>query len=342
MNIFCPSCGSRNDGFGKFCWKCGTSLANVPRAGEPGAQAQGAPATQPATAQPPAMQPPTAQPTVAAPPPSLAPSPPTSVAGPPPAAPGARKARMSMPLLIGSFVAVLGIGAAVGIVLGTSGDTDPSPSPQDLPTAAPSLAVPTPGPIASGPIASIGPGPTSQPGPTPTPFVATPAPVSTPAPTTGAGAGKDVSNQYLSITAPADWESAVYETSLTVSPAIGGNLYLESGYLKNPETTAVFMAAEIAWYKDNYPDTKICRDEKDSTLPNGPTGRSVILCFTAKTQTGNTYPASVYIAEAMVTKGQDTILFYLSIYGPDTEWNAIVEAVKPILPSIKWKLHEGG
>lgn len=325
MNVFCPNCGSANDGAGKFCWKCGTSLAGLPGAGGPRAQ----------------TQPPAAEPPVAAPPPPLVPSPPASAAAPPPAAPGPRKARMPLPLLIGGFVAVLGIGAAVGIVLGTSGN-DPSPSPQDLSTAAPSLALPSRGPIASGPIASIGPGPTSQPGPTPTPFVATPAPATTPAPTTGAGAGKDVSNQFVSITAPADWESAVYKTSLTVSPAIGGNLYLESGYLKNPETTAVFMAGEIAWYKENYPDTKICRDEKDSTLPNGPTGRSVILCFTAKTQTGNTYPASVYIAEATVTKGQDTILFYLSIYGPDTEWDAIVEAVKPILPSIQWKLHDGG
>lgn len=236
-----------------------------------------------------------------------------------------------MPVLIGAFVAVLGVGAAVGIVLGTSGD-EPRPSPRDLPTAAPSLAVPTPGPIAS-----IGPGPTSQGGPTPSALVATPHPDPTPAPTTGAGGSQVVSMDAISITVPADWEANVYDVALSVRPTVGGILYLQSEILPNETTAAAILQDDIASMRESYPDLQICRDEQDVTLPNGPAGRSVTLCFTAGTQSGKAYAATNYVAAATITSGQDTILFYLSIFAADTEWNAALEAVIPVLASVNWK-----
>ena len=330
MNVFCPTCGSQNQATSKFCFKCGTSLANL--------------------AQPPGSATPT-EPVVPAPPPVAPPPPavqPPPVAAPPPAAPLAPvyaaqpavsmppKTRMPMPLLVGGLVAVLGVGAAVGILLGLTGDSDDDTkaSPGVVSTAAPSLDAPTPGPAVT-----IDPIPTTTVvNPTPTPNVATAPPVT---PTPAPGGTQTVAVNVVAVTVPDDWDSETGDTWVRVFPSVPGNMYLESGALETPVTTAQLMQDEIAWYEENRPDAKVCREEKDFQFHNGPAGRSVHICYTAKTTSGKTYPARLFVAAATETRDGKTILYYMSIFASTENWEGVITAVNPVLPSTHWKLYQG-
>jgi hypothetical protein len=242
------------------------------------------------------------------------------------------KARMSTPLLIGGLVGVLGIGAAVGIVLGSGGE--PTPSPGALATAAPSIDLRTPGPVVS-----LAPIPTS--GPVATPVVATPAPV-TPTPGPGGGGTQDASIDNLSITVPANWEVEPDETSITLFPAEGGYVYLESVTVSGSLTASEVLQLDVDYFKENRADTEVCGAEEDFTLHNGPAGRSMYLCYTTESQSGNSYPAILFVAAATVASGGNTTIFYVSVFAPADIWDAVLTVVQPVLPSINWKLYQGG
>ena len=344
MNVFCPNCGSQNEASNKFCFKCGTSLAGVtPVETTPTVPAPSVPVAPPA---PVAPVPIAAQPaTPAVPPPAVTPPPvpPPAVAVPPPGSAGVPpRTRLPMPLLIGGLVAVLGIGAAVGIVLGLSGDDDdPRSTIGPVSTAAPSIDPRTPGPIVS-----VDPIPTTSGGPTPapvTPRPVTPAPV-TPAPTSGGSGGgtKTVGVASVAITVPEGWESESGDTWLRVYVPSSGYAYLESGVLNNPETTEEYLQADIAYYKEKYPDLEACGKEGDFHHHNGPVGRQAYICYTAKTQSGKTFPAVRGIFVATEATEQGTILYYMTIFATDEAWDAAISAVNPLLPSTDWKLYPGG
>lgn len=247
-----------------------------------------------------------------------------------------------MPILIGGLVAVLGVGAAVGIVL-SGGDTDSTPQPSGNLLSFDPGGRPTPTPV--GPTQAPptgGPGnPTPVP-PTPVPPTPTPPPVApTPTPATSTpGGGQTVSADFVSITIPNDWTvDELTDTSVLVLTPVGGSLYLESGYLNVPQTTAEFMQGEIDRRKENFPDVTICQAETDVQLPQGPVGRSIHMCYTAKTSSGSTYQARVFVAVAISDDQKN--LYYLKAYSEASIWDDVTGAITPTLDSIKWSLFEG-
>jgi hypothetical protein len=115
--------------------------------------------------------------------------------------------------------------------------------------------------------------------------------------------------------------------------------YLESGNLDDPITAEGMMEILIADRRDSFPDVEICLDEADSVLPNGPPSRTVILCYTGQTQSGNTYPATLFL-EAGVSDG-GTTYYYLKVLSDDGIWDSVVEEVIPVFDTIRWKLYAG-
>ena len=374
MSLTCPTCGTTNEATYKFCRKCGTSLATTPPSGEETAPAPRAPdvtppdaasatpppaeagpppeppaavveerepAPPPVAPAPPVPAPPVPAPPVPAPPVATPPvaTPPVAsppVASPPPAPGRPLKPRVAMPVMIGGLVALLGLGAAVGIVLGRGTDA-PGPSASPGGTATPRPATPKP----STPTTPT-PKP-STPAPTPAPSLATPAP--TPAPSTatpGPGGTKVAGAKYVSVTVPSDWEVKAEDYAVTVFPTVGGSLYLNSGALTAadaPKTAAEWIKQAIAWRQEQFPDVKICGAEQDFQVFNGPPGRAVTLCYTATTQSGASYPATVFLFGAIVISGNDTLLFYQKIYARSDIWDDVIAALNPVLPSTTWALH---
>ena len=248
--------------------------------------------------------------------------------------------------MIGLLVAVLGVGAAVGIVLGRGPvDQDPGTKPGGTSTAE------SPRPTAA---SSLGPDRSAPPAATPsptapsTPRPSTPEPTVAPTPTTGTGGTgttKEAKARYVSVTIPTDWEVKANDYTLTAYPTVGGSLFLESGALNDagaPKTTAAWIQGEIAWRQKQFPDVKICGAEEDFTVFNGPKGRAVTLCYTATTTTGTSYPAIVHVFGAIVVDGNETLLFHQKIYAKADIWKEVVAAVNPVLRTTQWSLFEGG
>lgn len=346
MSTFCPSCGSTNEATYKFCRSCGTPLAPLAGA-EAVAPAPPEPTTEPAAQQEPAAPPP-AEP--AAPPPPMPPAapPPVAPAAPPapPAAPAAGQPpgpRVSPPVMIGLLVAVLGVSAAAGIVLGR-GPVDPAPS--TTPGRASASQAPGPSPRQSlapneSPSPTASPRPSQPPPATPEPSEAGPTPS---AGTGDNGATKVVKAEYVSVTVPVAWEVEAEQFTLAVYPTVGGSLFLESGALNDPaapKTTADLIRSEIERRRNRFPDLTVCGAETDFQVFNGPAGRAVTLCYTAATATGAAYPAKVHIFGAIVVNGTDTLLFHQKVYAGADVWEDTIAAVNPVLESTQWALFTG-
>lgn len=365
MNVFCPNCGSQNEAGVKFCWNCGTSLAGLP-ASDPqptDAAATPTPPTTPEPVAPPpaAMEPVTpappaaAEPVVPPPPPPAAPvvPPPPPVAPPatPPPPPvyaaavatpapggGGPKSRIPMPVMIGGVIAAIVVAAGVGIVLASGNNGGPDPTTQSLPTPGPTRsAVVTAAPNTPGPVVSLAPPPTSS-VVNPTPGTVTP----TPAPSTGTGGGaQTISVDYIEITVPNDWEVLEKDaTFISLHVPAGGQLFLSSGKVDPATTAAKLLQDAVDTRKAKFPDVKVCIEEADSTLPNGPPGRAVGLCYTAQTQSGETYAATVFLNYGVTDGG--TTAYLLKVYAPDETWDAVVDQVLAVFDSIKWTLYTGG
>lgn len=336
MSMFCPNCGSPNEATNRFCWKCGTSLAQGGNTGADGQPLE--PATTPV---PPAptipmpiatVMPPERPATFPAPMPSPQP-PPVAAAAPPPAGPP--RPRIPMPVLIGGLVAVLGVGAAVGIVLGlTGGGDDPEPSSGSVSTAGPSHDLRTPQPT----VVVVDP-------PTQEPIDPTPRPDATRGPTPtqntgGGGATQVLGNDYIAVTVPADWTSDVDATSIAAYPRAAGNLFLEMGATEGAISATQMIQSELAWHQANRQDVEVCTDEVDYTFHNGPPGRSIRICYTAKDTSGNAFPAIKFIAVGTQEVSTGTFYYFLSVFARKEAWNDVVKAVNPVLPSIQWKAYE--
>ncbi|MEO5705154.1 MAG: hypothetical protein ABIZ52_00095 [Candidatus Limnocylindrales bacterium] len=241
-----------------------------------------------------------------------------------------------MSVLIGGLVAVLGIGAAVGIVLAAKGDDEPGSSQGTVATTGPRTS--------PGPVASIKPPPTQGPNPTavtPTGNVPTTA---TPTQNTGGGTGgssQTLSNDYVAVTVPKDWKSEVDETSVAAYPPLLGSLLLVQGAVDSTVTATQLLKGDVDWYKANRTDVTVCGKEDDYNLHNGPAGRGLTLCYTAKTTSGKAYPAQIFIAVGTQASSDGTFYFRLSVFASDDDWDAVVKALNPVLPSIHWKLYTG-
>ncbi len=232
-----------------------------------------------------------------------------------------------MPVMIGGVVAALVVAAGAGLAL-AGGNDGPQPTTPNFPTALPTQAVvvPTPGPVVS-----------LQPVPTANSVNPTPGPA---APTPNTGGGQRVSVDYLAVTLPDGWE--VYQQSrsyIDLFVPAGGELWLESWHADPATTAEELLGAEMAAMVSDHPDVKFCVPEGDFTLPNGPTGVKMGVCYTAQTSTGATYQATDFLAFAVSDGG--TIGYFFNIYAPDENYAAVLEDVVDIWPSIEWKLFTG-
>lgn len=253
---------------------------------------------------------------------------------------------MSTPVLIGALVAVLGVAAAAGIVLGRgSGEPDPGTTVDSPASQAPGASTrPSLAPNESpSPTATAGPSQPVTPTPTPAP---TPSVTAQPTPTpSNTGDTKEVKAEYVSVTVPSDWDVDAKSYWFTVYPTVGGSLFLESGALQDaagPKTTAAWMKAETERLRKLFPDLTVCGEEKDFQAYGGPEGRAVMLCFTAKTSTGAAYPAKLHVYSAIVIQGNHTLIFHQRVYAAASIWPEVVAAVNPVLRTTKWTLHKGG
>jgi hypothetical protein len=239
-------------------------------------------------------------------------------------------------MLIGALAAVLGVGAGIGIALGGSKDQN------DTGTFDPgaSQAISTPGPVVS-----LAPPPTQGPQ---TPRPATQAPVTpTPGPTPqqggGSTGGRTIDAATYSVTIPTDWQVDKQEnTVLSAFTPKGGQLFIQSGTLDSQLTTAQVLKDAIDTRKAKSPDLKVCKEEGDAQFPNGPRGRSITLCYTLTPTSGAAYPAVVFIAALVDTSGDKPVLYFLKVFAADKDWDAVLEEIRPVLPSIHWKLYQGG
>ncbi|HEX4813918.1 MAG TPA: hypothetical protein VFV66_14325 [Nonomuraea sp.] len=232
-----------------------------------------------------------------------------------------------MPVLIGGVLAAVVAAGAVGIALGARND-GPTPTPFPVPSQQAPRPTGTPAPVVS-----LAPVPTGG-GTAPTARPVTP----TPAPNPGGTQVVDV--EYISITVPAAWEiDGVEPTYISLLTEAGGIFSMESGYIDGTTTPEDILQRQIEKRQAAVPDLEICRPEQDSTLPNGPAGRSVMLCFTAQTSSGQTFPATVYL-QAGVSDGGE-VIYLLKIFASDDSWDAVIDEIVPTLDSLQWKLYGG-
>ena len=330
MTIICPNCQTANDESHRFCSNCATPLAR------------------PASVPPPAPQP-VAPPPVAdaAPPPP--PAPPAQVpwapAGPPPApiatAPGGWTAtpqtvRLSPLMIVGGVVGVLVIVVLIGILIGTllkpgndTGGTTPTPTPTLRPNSNP-----TPTPTFGGfSVSTATPGqqtslPSAQP--------ATPEPGG--GGSTGATQTIDVAN--IAITIPADWTVAKQEAeNLDIRRAGGGQLLLTSLVAKEGTTVQGVIDNLYAKLLANHPDIKYCVPVMDGGPFNGPPGKTLQFCYTATSQSGNTYVAQDSMDIAIDSANN---LYLARMYANSTvNKDALTDFFDAMQSSLRWKLYQG-
>ena len=296
-------------------------------------------AAQPFSAPPPeaAPPPPAAQP-VSPPPPvaQAAPPPPPAYAAPlatPAAGGGGPKSRIPMPVMIGGVIAAIVVAAGVGMVFASGGGPDPTPP--VFPTPRPTSAVvvtpaPTSGPaVTQGPLVSFAPLPTTV------------APTAGPVPTPGPVAGQTISVESVAITVPGNWEVLGQDsTYISLWAPAGGQLVLESWHANPTLTAAQLLEREVDGVRSKHPDVKVCVPEGDFTMPNGPPGRKVGLCYTAQTSSGETYQATDFMAFGASDGG--TIAYFFNMYARDENYDALLQQVVTVISSIEWKLYTGG
>jgi hypothetical protein len=237
-----------------------------------------------------------------------------------------------MPVMIGGVIAAIVLAAGVGLVF-ASGNNGPQPTTPGIPTPGPTRSViattaPTPGPVVS-----------LQPQPTAGGLNPTPGPVATPNSNNG-GTGR-VSVDFLAVTIPSTWEvNDQGPTFISTLTAAGGLFYLESGYVENAVTPADLLNAEIQRRKAKYPDVKVCIDELDTNLPQGPDSKGIGLCYTATTSTGKTFKATLYV-EYGVSDGGTTV-YLMKMFSQAEVWKALVDETIPVWDTVEWKLYKGG
>ena len=347
MAIICPACQTSNEDGHRFCSNCGSSIAQPVVPASPTVP-PGPPAIPPAPLAVP--------PTPAAPPPAPAMQP--APATPPPAPPGqwtgsvptpvssgaARTSPVRLPagILIGGVIAALVLVGAVGIALGVL--LKPSgPGTVVVPSGGPIVTpkpVVTPGPVESrAPVVSQAPSATPAPVVTPVPVVSQ-APVVTPAPSGGTAGTQTVDVANISVTVPGDWDVLTKEdTLIQVARANGGVLTLLSGNVDATETADSWIQGIYDSVKQSSPDVTVCRAASDVQVPSGPVGRTEILCYTAKTQSGETFSDIKYI---VVGADASHHLYDLEISAQDSIYDASInDFFANALPSVVWKLYQG-
>jgi hypothetical protein len=232
-----------------------------------------------------------------------------------------------MPVMIGGVIAAIVVAAGAGLVF-AGGNDGPQPTTPSFPTPGPTQIVVVP---TAGPLVSLQPLPTAGPvSPTAVPVTPTPNP----------GGSQTISVDTVAITVPSTWEViAQDETFIALYVPGSGQLIIESWPASQRLTAAQLLEDEVAFLRSKHPDVTVCVPEGDFTLPNGPDGRKIGLCYTATTSSGSTYQATDFFAFGISHGG--TIGYYFSMYAGDEDYDSLLQQVVTVLPGLEWKLFTG-
>jgi hypothetical protein len=227
--------------------------------------------------------------------------------------------RLPPGMLIGGVAASMLVVAVAAFLLGGGhggGGGDPTPGP--------TISIPT-----SGPGESHGPG-------------ATPGPGVTSAPGSGQGGNTQVVDvKNISVTVPADWVVKKQEdTKIWIARPGGGLLILISGKVEDTTTADSWLDDQLANLKTDTTSFEICHERGDSHLFGFATGRTVVACFSTKTQSGEAYSAIDWIAAAV---DSSHILYQWEVYSRDDTYDeASDDIIEQAANTVVWKLAPGG
>jgi zinc ribbon protein len=170
--------------------------------------------------------------------------------------------------------------------------------------------------------------------PSPTPGL-TPSPVASPTTTTLTGLQ---SNDGFTINVPSGWsvDSKDNETMVLTDPNGQGSVTVSSGVSIPTQTAQNNKDTVDGALNSKYPDTRECPNTSptNGTL-NGVAGISWTLCFTL-TSGANSVPAAASLFAGANNSG--SVYYLVMVLTTESNLNAFVNASKPLLSSVHWKL----
>lgn len=170
--------------------------------------------------------------------------------------------------------------------------------------------------------------------PSPTPGL-TPSPVASP--TSVAQTGLQ-SNDGFSLNVPSGWsiDSKDNETIVLTDPNSDGSVTVSSGVSIPTATAQQNKDIVDNALKSKYPDTRECANtHTTNTTLNGVPGLSWTLCFTL-TSGSNSLPAAASLFAG--ANGSGSVYYLVMVLTVDSNLQNYVNAAKPIIQSIHWKL----
>lgn len=170
--------------------------------------------------------------------------------------------------------------------------------------------------------------------PSPSPGL-TPSPVASPTSTTQTGL---VSNDGFSLNLPSGWaiDSKDNESMVLTDPNGVGSVTVSSGESVPTQTAQNNKDTVDSTLRAKYPDTRECPNTSPATgTLNGAAGISWTLCFTL-TSGASSIPAAASVFAGANPSG--TVYYLVMVLTTQSNLNAYVNASKPVLASVHWKL----
>ena len=163
----------------------------------------------------------------------------------------------------------------------------------------------------------------------------TPSPVASPTSTAQTGLE---SNDAFSLNVPSGWaiDSKDNESMVLSDPNGEGSVTVSSGESFPTQSAQNNKDTVDSTLKAKYPDTRECPNTSpaNGTL-NGVAGISWTLCFTL-TGAANSAPAAATVFAGANSSG--TVYYLVMVLTTESNLNAYVNASKPVLSSVRWKL----
>ncbi|HKC20131.1 MAG TPA: hypothetical protein VKE27_10930, partial [Candidatus Dormibacteraeota bacterium] len=172
--------------------------------------------------------------------------------------------------------------------------------------------------------------------PSPTPGL-TPSPVASPTPTGTATTGLE-SNDGFALNVPSGWsiDTKDSETMVLTDPNGQGSVTVSSGESIPTQTAQNNKDTVDSTLKSKYPDTRECPNTSPASgTVNGVSGISWTLCFTL-TSGANSVPAAASLFAGANPSG--SVYYLVMVLTTDGNLTGYVNAAKPILQSVHWKL----
>lgn len=161
----------------------------------------------------------------------------------------------------------------------------------------------------------------------------------------GSGGGESASNSVASVRVPAGW--TVDPTSTSTSLFLDGpdGLYLQfwTQQQSGSTTLAAVFQSELANRQQHSPDARVCEQPQQASVPNGPSGEAIVICFTLTPENGPAVPYSDLDYAALVPVGDLQLLVEADAFIPgDLSASAATKLIAPLWSSVRWRQLPGG